>query len=105
MFCLTAIISPKNWILTIYLYFYRNILSYWENIKHINTTKRTSVSEDEIIWNNTNFKNNDNGKTVFFESWYDNGDVTKANLLDGNTNFITDSTLKDLFDYLFCNLI
>ena len=58
--------------------------------QHINTTKRTPVSKDEITWNNTNIQVN--GKTVFFKSWYDNGVVKVANLLDGNTDFITDST-------------
>ena len=67
--------------------------------QHINTTKRTPVSKDEIIWNNTNIKINGK-KAVLFKSWYDNGVVKMANLLDGNTN-LSRIQLKALFHYLF----
>ena len=76
--------------------FYQNILSYWEDIKHISTSKRTPISKGEIISNNTYVKIN--GKTVFFKSWYDNGVVKITNLLDGETNFLTLDKFKRTFN-------
>ena len=76
--------------------FYRNLLSYWEEIKRIAATKKNINLKGEIIWNNTDVKVN--GKTVFFKKWYNKGVVNISHLLDERNNFLSLDKFTEKFN-------
>ena len=87
-FCLTATYYKfKDLVLDDLPLFYRNLLSYWEEIKCIAATKKNINLKGEIIWNNADVKVN--GKTAFFKKWYNKGVVNISHLLDERNNFLS----------------
>ena len=72
--------------------FYRTVLCYWQEFRFSTDIKETPVY-DQIIWNNRNIRLD--GKTIFFNEWYNKGIIYIQDLLNPDIHFLSLTGFKE----------